>query len=82
MDMLGDGASETRPPRTRTDYWATHQGEEEGKTERRRTERNREMKRRGGGRGRRGWSGGWLNERGGGSALGRVLRGTRERVDE
>lgn len=41
------------------------------------------MKRRGGGRGRRGgWSGGWLNERGGGSALGRVLRGTRERVGE
>lgn len=60
MDMLGDGASETRPPRTRTDYWATHQGEEEGKTERRRTERNGEMKRRGGGRGRRGWSGGMV----------------------
>lgn len=62
-------------PRTRTDYWATQQGEEEGKTGRG-GQRDGEMKRRGGGRG------GWLNERGGGSALGRVLRGTRERVGE
>lgn len=81
VDMLGDGASETRVLGRGQIIGQRTKVKRKGR--RRGGQRNGEMKRRGGGRGRRGgWSGGWLNERGGGSALGRVLRGTRERVGE